>query len=130
MKTIKRYFSIFPAILFALAIFIVSAQSHIDLPNIGLSFQDKIFHALAYFIFGLTILMAFDTNSKRLSRKELVIYMLFIGCIYAASDEYHQSFVYGRTGDFFDWIADSVGIILSIPVYFKFIQNFSLKFFK
>ena len=130
MKTIKRYYSIFPAIIFALAIFIASAQSHIDLPNLGFAFNDKIYHAFAYFIFGLTILLALDKNSKTLTTKELIIYMLCIGCLYAASDEYHQSFVWGRTADFFDWVADSIGIILSIPIYFKYLQKFTEKIFK
>ncbi len=37
---------------------------------------------------------------------------------YAASDEVHQGFVPGREASIMDWLADSVGILISSYVYY------------
>ena len=42
---------------------------------------------------------------------------LSIASAYAASDEWHQSFVAGRDSDLFDWVADSIGAVLGAAGY-------------
>ena len=39
--------------------------------------------------------------------------MLF-GCAHATFDEWHQSFVPGRSSDLADWIADVAGVMLGV----------------
>ena len=41
----------------------------------------------------------------------------FIGFLYALSDEFHQSFVPGRTSELGDIIADWIGVISAIMLY-------------
>lgn len=37
-----------------------------------------------------------------------------LSSLYAASDEWHQSFIVGRDSSVTDWIADCLGCILSV----------------
>ncbi len=46
--------------------------------------------------------------------KRAVWFVLLFGALFAVSDEIHQSFVPGRDPDFFDWLADCVGISISL----------------
>jgi VanZ family protein len=127
MKLSKRVLYILPAIILASVIFIISEQHHINLPNLGFEFQDKFFHGIAYFFFGITIVLAVNKNIVKSSLLKQIALVLLIGLIYGASDEFHQSYVQGRTADFGDWIADAIGIILSIPVYYMIMKSYFIK---
>ena len=41
---------------------------------------------------------------------------------YAATDEWHQSFVTGRHGTPVDWLIDAVGVALAIALYARYSQ--------
>ena len=45
--------------------------------------------------------------------------VLFIGITFAFADEIYQSTVFGRFSSFYDVIADTIGLILSIIFYKK-----------
>jgi hypothetical protein len=42
---------------------------------------------------------------------------LLVASLYGATDEWHQSFVPGRTPQVADWIADTVGAALAVGLY-------------
>ena len=42
--------------------------------------------------------------------------------VYAATDEWHQSFVTGRHGTPVDWLIDAVGVALAIALYARYSQ--------
>ena len=42
---------------------------------------------------------------------------MLIVSAYAASDEWHQSFVPGRASEAADWIADTAGAIVAVVLY-------------
>lgn len=46
-----------------------------------------------------------------------------IGILYAVGDETYQKTVLGRSGEVYDFVADSLGIILTLTVI-KFHQKF------
>ena len=110
-----------PAILYAYFIFVVSSIPSTDFPDLSIFNYDKALHFLAYF--GLSFLtyraIRFQTSFPSLSKYALVISLLFaIG--YGATDEYHQSFVPGRSSDPFDWLADSLGAgVCFIAIYVR-----------
>ena len=61
----------------------------------------------------------------RVMKKRLLIYSIIsiIICIlYAISDEIHQSFVFGRTGQFTDVLIDSIGIVIGC-IFISIIYN-------
>lgn len=75
----------------------------------------KVAHASEYFIFTILILIALK-NSGVKGNKKLII-ALGICFIYACTDEYHQTFVNGRTGQFSDTLIDTFGGFISCLMY-------------
>ncbi|MBD3282071.1 MAG: VanZ family protein [Candidatus Portnoybacteria bacterium] len=75
----------------------------------------KIAHIMEYAILTFLLLRAFNAKTT----KKILITAL-ISIAYAASDEYHQSFVLNRHGSLIDVGIDSIGVFLtSIMWYIK-----------
>ncbi len=75
----------------------------------------KTAHFVTYSILGLLVFRATDTYDIELSQK---IYFSFLLCLgYAISDEIHQLFVPGRSGNLTDIAVDALGSITSIILY-------------
>lgn len=72
-------------------------------------------HFIAYLILGLLQVNALYLNGKR-GRKAFVLALL-ISFLYAASDEFHQTFVPGRSGELRDVLIDTAGAITGIVTY-------------
>jgi VanZ family protein len=96
--------------------FYFSAQENIELPDI--SNFDKLAHLVAYFIYGLSLqvaFIAFFINSKKIkTNKNIAILVAVMGFLFALSDEIHQYFVPGRSADIFDLLVDFAGILMSL----------------
>lgn len=77
----------------------------------------KVMHASVYFclaFFIITILdIIFDNKRYMLS----LIITLGICILFAASDEFHQTFVSGRTGQILDVCIDSLGSLVGVSFY-------------
>jgi hypothetical protein len=76
---------------------------------------DKLQHVIAYSAITLFLIISFNTSLTILSA---VILFLAISTI-AVTDELTQPFV-NRTADSFDWLADVIGIAVSLISYFYF----------
>lgn len=117
----KKLFAL-PVFGAALSIFYVSSIPQLPFLQTTFAWQDKVLHIIAYFIFGLSLLIAFIPYKKTSLQKKLIIF-ISIGTFYGASDEYHQSFIIGRSSEIADLVADIIGIILSsliMIMYHKF----------
>lgn len=112
----KHFLQIIPLIFFSAAIFWFSHQSQPPIPDIGFQWQDKLYHFLAYFIYGLSASLAARAIFPNASRNFVFIFLILTVIIYGASDEFHQSFIPGRSSEFADWIADSLGGIAAALV--------------
>lgn len=78
----------------------------------------KIAHILEFAI--LTFLLIRALNKERISIKRIAIYSFVFAIFYALTDEYHQSFVWGRQGSLKDVGIDGIGIlIMSLIWYIK-----------
>ena len=97
-----------PAALWAALIFALSSRPSVPTP--GFPDGDKILHFGAYTILGF--LLAYGARRSALGPTWVVV----IGLLYAASDEWHQSFVPGRMPDVTDWIADAFGVAAGVWV--------------
>lgn len=87
---------------------------NLESPNLGFDFSDKIVHACVFFIYGISaqlVVLTWMPNKTALFR---VMVAAFISVVFAASDELHQLMVPGRTGALDDFIADTIGIALSL----------------
>lgn len=72
-------------------------------------------HFIAYFILGFLQINALYINGEK-GRKGFCI-ALIISVLYAASDEFHQTFVPGRSGELRDVLIDSAGALTGIGLY-------------
>jgi VanZ family protein len=89
-------------------IFYLSSQHTIPfvkLPRYG----DKVVHMCAYIPLAF---MFFLSMRKSGMRKYVFAAAFLFACVYGLTDEFHQSFVPGRTPEFGDFIADTIGAYL------------------
>jgi len=94
-----------PLLLWMAAIYVISDQPDDAVPSFGVwdLLVKKGAHFLAYAILAwLAYRVVENTRHPFLTA-------LLITAVYAASDEYHQTFVPGRHGRGFDWIIDCLG---------------------
>ncbi|MBW2127865.1 MAG: VanZ family protein [Deltaproteobacteria bacterium] len=107
-------------------IFYVSSLEKVDLPLSGISFNDLLFHAAAYFLFGITLIIAaYPWYPEGGFPRRIHILLVVIGILYGVSDEIHQAFVPNRTCTLSDLAADSFGVLLS-----QFAGKWGLKKFR
>ncbi len=92
-------------------IFWLSAQETLPVPSV-FNFQDKVLHAGAYGVMGVFSIRAL--RHLRLSRPYLALLSILFCSLYGLSDEWHQSFVPGRSVSIWDWLADSVGGAMAV----------------
>jgi len=81
-------------------------------------YQDKLYHAGAYSIMGLLAWRSF----AHIETRPIIRALLSIGfcSLYGFSDEWHQSFVEGRSSDVIDWVADTSGASLAVFLVFNY----------
>ncbi|WP_339147928.1 MULTISPECIES: VanZ family protein [unclassified Sutcliffiella] len=92
----------------------VAPQANINVEAISY-FVRKNAHFFAYLLLGLLCLNAIRTSG--VSLKKSAIFALFLSVVYAISDEVHQLYVPGRSGQFSDVILDSAGALTGIGLY-------------
>ena len=105
------YRRILPAYWFFL--FSATHLPKLSLPG-GVSFTDKIAHAVAFGILAFLFWRFAETLHYPLSRKFVWIAMFSLGA-YAAFDEWLQPLV-GRGAEPMDWVVDVLGIALVLAV--------------
>jgi len=99
---------------------IVDALSHSfigDLWKDSLTFiTRKAAHIIAYFILGI---FAYNvTRTYKLSTKRAILLSIAFALIYAVSDEIHQLFVPGRSGEIRDVLIDTTASTVGIYAYY------------
>jgi len=73
----------------------------------------KLGHVTEYFILGILLFRAFRGGSKELRNLRWAFSSFLVVVLYAASDEFHQSFVSTRVASLFDVGSDTLGGILA-----------------
>jgi len=77
--------------------------------------SDKFLHIMEYAVFGVLLHRTFSRQPKWIALSQnAVLLAVFIAMVYGATDEFHQSFVPGRSTEVNDWIADSIGASLGV----------------
>lgn len=113
MTTASRTW-IWPVLLTA-TIFSLSGASKIATPDIELQLsKDKIAHFLVFGLLATSILRI--PKLQKLGWRGAIIAAL-ITIAYGGFDEIRQSFTPGRSVEFADWIADSLGAIVATTLY-------------
>ncbi len=104
-----------PVVLYAGAIFFLSAQSHPEeqLPSFLFKHvSDKILHAVEYGILALLCYRAFRWSAGPTVARQAVVLAIVTASFYGITDEVHQSFVPLRESSWKDWLADTIGAII------------------
>ena len=83
----------------------------------------KAAHMFSYFLLAILLFMSNYDNKKNLLKVSLQ--SLIFTFLYACSDEFHQLFITGRSGEFRDVLIDTSGGIIGILVLY-----FIIKFIK
>jgi len=84
-----------------------------------LDFYDKLQHFIAYFVFGICLQWAMIDMFQNLSKRLINYIFILIVIIFSIGDEFHQSFIPGRSADLFDVLADIAGAFVSFLFYSK-----------
>ncbi len=105
-----------PAFGLMLLIFIVSAQPKTDLPDFGVwdFLVKKGAHVAEYAL--LVILMLRGLQDAEAMHPARVTWALALTILYAISDEYHQTFVPGRIGQWPDVVVDTLGATIGLTL--------------
>ena len=86
-------------------------------------------HAFMYMILAFLVSSLIFIFNKR--GKDAIVYILFICLFYAVIDEFHQSFVLGRTSLVSDVLVDFggalIGLIFFYLVYYKIYKRYAIK---
>jgi VanZ family protein len=106
-----------PAILWASAIFVFSSIPSESIPNISIFSHDKLLHATVFFVLAFLLHRSLSRQKRfpGLSR-HAKLWTLVGASLYGVSDEIHQLYVTGRSGDFRDAIADAAGAVLLVLI--------------
>ena len=104
-------------------IFYLSHQSAmpIEVPE-WVFYFDKVVHGLIFGVLGFLFLRAWLQGKWHTVTWKSVMAAILFTILYGITDEYHQSFIPGRTPDYQDLIADGIGaavICLSTYAWFK-----------
>lgn len=116
---IKKIIKFLPSFIWMAVIFYFSSRSTI---GIGTNQTDrflilKSFHLIEYAF--LVFLLSIAILKKK--------WVIIIAYLYAISDEFHQSFIPGRSGRFRDTLIDLAGIFIGIFIFQKVTSFISFK---
>lgn len=79
-------------------------------------------HLTEYLLLGAALMGHVKAVSACRSLKHPVLLSYLIGTLYAASDELHQLFVPGRSGELTDAMLDSLGVLLGVLLIYFLIR--------
>ena len=77
----------------------------------------KVAHASVYLILAILVCLALD--NYKIDIKKLLISAFIICVLYAISDEIHQTFIDGRSGEIKDVFIDSIGASIGLFLFKK-----------
>lgn len=80
----------------------------------------KLAHFTIYAIGGFLIVSYSYTTEK--TQKQKILYSIAFGAAYAITDELHQFFVPGRSGNIFDVVIDTSGVFTGVLIYILLIK--------
>jgi VanZ family protein len=109
MAVIRSRFIIYwlPFLTYAALILALSSQSHLPGQE---KVPDKVAHFCEYGFFALLFSRALTSGVLFSISGRQLLGVIAAGGIYAATDEFYQSFIPHRTSSIYDWLADMAGI--------------------
>ena len=86
----------------------------------------KLAHASIYFILAVLVVIDLSRSSK-LSIGSICMLTIIFCFAYSLTDEFHQTFVEGRSGELRDCLIDTLGALVAVCTFyiFKFFKNYN-----
>jgi VanZ family protein len=113
-----------PVISYCLLIFIQSCYPTTQrLPSVP--YMDKLVHAGGYGLLGFLFYRAFQTTRIRRRAAMLILLSALSATLYGISDEIHQYFVFSRTADIADVVADAAGGVVGAAAAHRLLNRSS-----
>ncbi len=81
----------------------------------------KIAHATVYLVLSFFVCNFFYQLKKNKIQNNYLI-SVFICLLYAITDEYHQTFILGRSGNYIDVIIDFIGAIIGSIIFYYLVK--------
>lgn len=104
------------------AIFAVSSLPGRELPDLG--GKDHYAHFLEFSVLGaLAVMWAVGRFSRRFPLWLVLLGVVVFVSFYGATDEIHQLFVPGRFCDVWDWVADTLGGMVSVALILPILKR-------
>ncbi len=98
-----------PALVWMAFIFVLSSRSDPPVPHVGDPALDLILRKTGHFAeYAILMLLAYRPLQLRPSG---LLYAMVLASLYAATDEFHQTFTPARDGNVRDWVIDSAGVL-------------------
>lgn len=91
-------------------------------PSVANFIVKKTAHLVEYAVFFVLLYRAF-INAARVGRKKAAVISFLVCVLYAASDEYHQTFTAGRTATYKDVGFDAAGAGLAWFLIWKYLAG-------
>ena len=105
-------------------IFIQSSFPSIELPPVEWISTDKVIHMGIYALFAILCYISLIHQDRvETFYKSPLIWTFIITSLYGASDEIHQTFVFSRSGELPDWVADVIGAGILVLIIRFFLKN-------
>lgn len=121
-KHLRHFFRYqFPALGWALIIFIGSSIPARYFPSHTIFQYDKLIHIVLFMIFGILVYRMLEPYSGRNSYSwARIFFSISVVVLYGVMDEFHQGYVPGRSVDVWDAAADTFGGVLSAIIVYIF----------
>ncbi len=122
----KKILFFAPAALYYAFIFYLSSRSH-DI-KIDILFFDKVIHIVEFALLGLLLSFGYFMSLKSPLMVKGVL-TICSGILLGGLDEFHQYFIPRRSVEFFDVIANAIGILIGLLLYYYFSRSVKGKTF-
>ncbi len=107
-------------------IFLLSHQPGDQLHLPQLPGIDKWAHLAAYGCLAVTVLFALGEQQKSTRPYRMMGLTVTFCLLYGISDEFHQSFIVGRTASIYDLLADGSGAAIACALWLKWRRKIPL----
>jgi len=107
---------------YAILIFVLTSVSSLSYPKFGFDPVDKIYHFLVYAVFSYLLFLALSQKENRFFKGNPHFFSILLGGAHALGSELYQISVPGRYCDFFDFLADFIGVV-SVQFFLFVIQR-------
>lgn len=84
---------------------------------------DKLIHCAEYFVLGSAIIYWLYHEFSIRKKYQLLVITLLIGSAFGILDENYQRLIPGRTPDLWDWVLDTIGVLIAALVGNYFINK-------